>query len=68
DQKEIFGASADRLPYVECSPGGQRSTRAPACEEAGVRVYPTWIINGRSYEGVLSTPQLAGLSDFRASP
>jgi uncharacterized membrane protein len=65
EQKELFGASAHRLPYVECSPQGRRGPEAPQCRTAGIKVYPTWIIEGRSYEGVLSFKQLADLSRFR---
>ena len=30
-----------------------------------VRAYPTWVINGEKYEGVLSLERLADLSKFR---
>ena len=33
--------------------------------KAGVRAYPTWIINGQKHEGVLSLERLAELSKFR---
>jgi uncharacterized membrane protein len=45
-QKAAFGASEKRLPYVECSPGGQRASSAPECVAAGVTNYPTWIFPG----------------------
>src|SRR5262249_35149947 len=54
EQKEMFGAAALELPYVECSTG------APA----GVTEYPTWEIGGRSVTGVLEPDSLAALSDF----
>jgi|LauGreSBDMM110SN_4_FD.fasta_scaffold606047_1 hypothetical protein len=31
---------------------------APACEEAGVRAFPTWVVNGRTVEGELSLDAL----------
>lgn len=41
NQKKLFGASADKLPYVECSlPGGQGQTAE--CRQAGIDSYPTW--------------------------
>jgi len=64
-QKELFGASTGRLPYVECSPGGRRAGQAAVCNAAGVRTYPTWLINGQRYEGVLSLSELIRLSDFK---
>lgn len=41
-QKAMFGSSARRLPYIECStPDGKG--QLPICIEAGVTGYPTWI-------------------------
>lgn len=65
EQKELFGASVHRLPYVECSPGGGRAPQAGICNAAGVQVYPTWFINGQRYEGVLSLQELARMSGFK---
>ena len=30
----------------------------PACEAAGVRAFPTWVVNGRTVEGELSLDEL----------
>ncbi|MCP5150644.1 MAG: vitamin K epoxide reductase family protein [Ectothiorhodospiraceae bacterium] len=65
DQKKLFGASAERLPYVECSPEGRGGPQSAACGLAGVRDYPSWDIGGRRYGGVLEIPLLERLSDFR---
>lgn len=64
DQKELFGSSAHRLPYIECSPQGARAPQARICSDAGIQVYPTWTINGRRYQGVLTLAELARHSDF----
>lgn len=65
EQKRIFGASADRLPYIECSLGGPNSQQAAACRQAGVQSYPTWVINGQRTVGqVLSLAELAAASAF----
>jgi uncharacterized membrane protein/glutaredoxin len=64
-QKALFGASAARLPYVECSLGGPNAPQAAACRSAGVQSYPTWVINGRAYVGeVLTLAQLADATGF----
>jgi uncharacterized membrane protein len=65
DQKELFGASARRVPYVECSPGGQRSPQAAACQAARIASYPTWIIDGKRIQEVLTLQQLADLTGFK---
>jgi len=65
EQKRLFGASARRLPYVECSPAGPNAPQAPSCSIAGVQSYPTWVINGRTYVGeVLTLARLADASGF----
>jgi uncharacterized membrane protein len=64
-QKEIFGRSASRLPYVECSPGGQGSPQATECRDKHIESYPTWIINGKPIENVLSLKELADASGFK---
>jgi hypothetical protein len=65
EQKELFGASARWLPYVECSPGGQGTRQAAACAAAGIRQYPTWIIDGQRFQEVLTLPRLAELTAFK---
>ncbi len=64
-QKELFGSSVRRLPEIECSPGGQRAPQAPECDEAGIRSYPTWIIDGQRYVGVRSLDELAQASQYK---
>ena len=40
-QKEMFGNSAKKLPYVECSnPDGKSQTQI--CIDKGIQSYPTW--------------------------
>jgi len=67
-QKLAFGASADRLPYVECAPNGQRGAPATACIAANIKNYPTWIINDRRIERTLTPKQLARYSGFKPEP
>jgi glutaredoxin len=65
EQKRLFGASVDRLPYIECSLGGPNAPQSAACRTAGVQTYPTWVINGRAIVGqVMSLAQLADASGF----
>jgi uncharacterized membrane protein/Zn ribbon nucleic-acid-binding protein len=64
-QKEMFGASADRLPYIECSPGGQSAPQAAECRNQHIESYPTWIINGKRFEEVMNLKQLAEAAGFQ---
>lgn len=63
-QKELFGASAERIPYIECSPAGRSGPTATTCLAAGVRSYPTWVIKGQRHVGVLTPATLADRSGF----
>jgi uncharacterized membrane protein len=64
-QKQIFGASASRLPYIECSPNGQNSPQASECRAAHIESYPTWVINGKRFEEVLTLKQLEDETGFQ---
>jgi glutaredoxin len=64
DQKELFGESAKRLPYVECSPGGASAPQAAECKEKNIQSYPTWIINGQRLSGTQSLDALAQASKY----
>lgn len=65
EQKRLFGASAKRLPYVECSPDGRKGLLVRACVEANVTGYPTWVIRGRRYQQMLSLEELTRYSRFK---
>jgi len=67
EQKDLFEASADRLPYVECSPAGRGGPVAAGCVKNHIKTYPTWIISGRRYEGILKPERLADLSGYPVS-
>jgi thiol-disulfide isomerase/thioredoxin len=68
EQKALFEASAERLPYVECTPDGRRGPVNIACMANDVKNYPTWIIGGARHTGVVPVDELARLSGFRWSP
>lgn len=63
NQKKMFGSAASRLPYVECDARG-KDAQVAACQAAGVRAYPTWVINGERREGELSVSDLKRLSRY----
>jgi len=63
-QKQYFGTSASRLPYVECSPDGQSGPQAKECKDNQILSYPTWLINGKKIDEVMSLKQLADATGF----
>ena len=64
EQKALFTASVDRLPYVECTPEGRGGTRSVDCLTRNIQDYPTWIIDGQRHTGVVSAERLARMSNF----
>ena len=67
EQKALFTASVDRLPYVECTPNGRNEQRAVDCLTKNIQEYPTWIIEGRRVGGIVSVERLARISRFDGS-
>jgi thiol-disulfide isomerase/thioredoxin len=67
-QKSYFGQFAERLPYVECKPGGPNAPTTRPCLDNYISIFPTWIIQDRRVEGVLTPTELADLSGFKAPP
>jgi hypothetical protein len=49
---------------VECDPKGV-NPRPDLCRQAGVKAFPTWVIDGQTREGVMTLDQLAEMSKFR---
>lgn len=68
EQKEMFGAAAARLPYVECSPNGPQGAANPVCLANGVTEYPTWTFGTERHTGTLSIEELASRSGYPAQP
>jgi len=61
EQKDLFGDSAQYLPYVECVEKGTRKV-TDQCKTLGIRRTPTWIFeeSGERLDGkVLSLEELS---------
>lgn len=56
DQKEMFGSSFQYVDYIDCDENRN------ACQAAGVRGYPTWVIEGQSHPGTQALATLANLA------
>jgi hypothetical protein len=61
NQKKIFGTSVKYINYVECDPRGDNA-KPEVCAQNNISGYPTWIINGTSYEGEQSLQELSSLT------
>lgn len=59
NQKTLFGKSAEKLPYVECSTTDGKDT-TQVCKDAGIKSYPTWVFpDGSKGNGEQTLEQLA---------
>lgn len=65
DQKQLFGKEAfeNHVKKVECAPDGLDGD-PQKCVDAKIRAFPTWIIQGKIYEGVQSLEKLAELTGY----
>lgn len=64
-QQDLFGEEAmKQVNYVECDEKG-KNPRPALCRKASVKSLPTWEINGKQYQGMLSLEELADLSDYK---
>jgi hypothetical protein len=60
DQKEKFGSAFRYIPYVECAIKDKPGVLAPACQSAGVKLFPSWQFgNEPPKEGELSLQDLS---------
>lgn len=42
-QKKMFGKAFSKVDYVECAMPGNPQQQVPACQDAGITGYPTWV-------------------------
>lgn len=56
-QKEILGEYFSLFKTINCFSEPEK------CNEAGIQVYPTWVINEKQYAGVKSVKELAELTN-----
>lgn len=63
-QKKLFGDAFQYVNYVDCDPKAPKNADASLCLKKGIKVYPTWEINGQRYIGVKSLEELSYLSGF----
>lgn len=64
-QLSLFGLQASQqLERIECDPEG-KDAKPELCKAAEIKSYPTWIINGKHYEGTHSLNDLADASGYK---
>lgn len=65
DQKQLFGKEAFKeINMIECIPEGENG-QPQKCIDAKIKGFPTWIINGKVYEGTQTLQKLAEVSGYK---
>lgn len=57
EQKRLFGRSAERLPYIECSTPDKQG-QLQICIDAQIKGYPTWEFPGGERATQVLTPEV----------
>jgi glutaredoxin len=66
-QKSYFGAvAAAKLRYIECARDGENSQQK-LCRAKDIKVFPTWVINGKNVPGAKKLKDLAALTGYKGS-
>jgi glutaredoxin len=66
-QKALFGAkAAAQLTYVECDANGENSQRQ-LCKDIKIKYFPTWIIDGKYFNGTKDLKEIATLAGYKGS-
>lgn len=68
EQKQLFGKDAfEKVEYIECAEPGNPRQQTTACQQAGIRSYPTWEYQGKLYPGTQGLDQLAELTGYEGT-
>jgi hypothetical protein len=62
-QKQLFGDAFQYVDYVECDAQGPNGN-PNECTAQGIEGYPTWIYQGKKYEGQKTLAELAQIVGF----
>lgn len=66
-QKALFGAkAAEQLTYIECDAKGENSQRQ-LCKDMKIKYFPTWIIDGKYFNGTKDLKEIAKLAGYKGS-
>jgi uncharacterized membrane protein len=69
EQKQLFGKQAwEQVSYVECANDAKKNIPQPeVCSKAGIKGFPTWIIDGKLDTGVKKLAKLGELTGYKGN-
>jgi uncharacterized membrane protein len=66
EQKQLFGKTAwDKVSYVECAADAKKNPQPQVCAAAGIKGYPTWVIDGKPNPGMKKLADLGDLTGYK---
>jgi hypothetical protein len=66
EQKQLFGKEAwQQIDRIECAEDAIDKPQPKLCEQAGIKGFPTWSIDGKLNPGVKKLSQLAQLTGYK---
>jgi uncharacterized membrane protein len=66
EQKQLFGKQAwEKVTYVECVPDALKNPQPKACQDAGIKGFPTWFVNGKTDPGVKKLADLGQMTGYK---
>lgn len=66
EQKQLFGKQAwEKVTYVECAADATKNPQPKVCDQAGIKGFPTWSIDGKLDAGVKKLSKLAELTRYK---
>jgi uncharacterized membrane protein len=66
EQKQLFGKQAwAEVTNIECAADAKKNPQPEACAQAGIKGFPTWVIDGKLDPGVKKLAQLGELTGYK---
>ncbi len=68
EQKQLFGKQAwAEVTNVECAADAKKNPQPEVCAKAGIKGFPTWIIDGKLDPGVKKLAKLGELTSYKGN-
>jgi uncharacterized membrane protein len=68
EQKQLFGKQAwAEVTNIECAADAKKNPQPEVCTKAGIKGFPTWIIDGKLDPGVKKLAKLAEMTGYKGN-
>jgi uncharacterized membrane protein len=68
EQKQLFGKQAwEQITNIECANDAKKNPQPEACTKAGIKGFPTWIIDGKLEPGVKKLNKLGAMTSYKGN-